>query len=98
MTQAHFNWFVFICIFAFPLLSYLIHRHQQRQTDLSGFKLMQLGFAGATFPTFAILLVGLVYPRAREVLSGQDVFLALAGFAGVILTLATVFPERPRGG
>lgn len=96
MTQQLFHWLVFLSILSFPIIAFCIHLFAGRRSEMDGFKLIQLGFAGATFPTFVLLLISLVAPDVREVLAGQDVFLALAGFAGAVMTLQSLFPEPIR--
>lgn len=94
MTRGQFNLFVFICLLAFPLASFLLHWWADQRTRFGAFKIVQVGYAGSIFPTFVVLLLGLVYPEARDVLTGHDVFLALAGFAGVVMTLTALFLDR----
>lgn len=97
MTQQTFHWLVFLSILTFPTITFFLHLHAARRTEVDGFNLIQLGFAGATFPTF-VLLLSLVAPEVREVLADQDVFLALAGFAGAVMTLRSLFPGPLAGG
>lgn len=92
-SSAEFNAWVLVSLIVFPLVAALVALAGNRRERVSAVFLIQHAYAGATFPTFVLLLFNLVHPPALAVLAEADtqIYMSIAGFTGVVLTVTSVF-------